>query len=674
MNNTQKILAALIILSVFAISYHSFQNKSSSNDSSKSISKMAVDDPFSESTIKSEFIKISADKDTIIEGKNGTVIQIPKGAFKDSDGNIIEGEVVIELAEPETFNDFLLSGISAQSGEKLLDLKGTFFINATQSGKQLFPNQNNPIYIEKPIIGKSDGDIRIFSGEKREDGQIVWKETTTVEKYLIPIDLVLLDFLPQDFEREVENGMPFRNHQSATKALVDSLYYSLENKNFRDSAYFSDESEIFITIYDKDSVGYICGIRPATIKTIKSEKFNKTTIATRAFEARLKEIFKSCDNSLIQLYVDNLDKNLWEIDEMVAEKLGEGHDQHAVFKKFSDEKLTKVKNSKSAIELSHYYRNKLENVQKQLKKLNESAKEDLRQKREIAEKKRQEYHDLLRKREKYRLEKFGFKISSFGWKSGAIYIEDLEKFILEITVNHGDTYDRVHTYIVNNHINSLFSMTSKNNILFNRGHYMDKHLLMWKESNADAIVIAYKADEIFFGKQEFTASTEVPALLTFDLSPTSKLGLKYKLRGDFWRKHENDIKVDLKFQAEFAKERERQNKLFNEYLFISKLKEKAFACCEHELDGKMLFMKNCSSCHEPTHIKKIGPGLAGATSKHELAWLIAFTQSSRKLIYEEKDPDAVRIFEAYNGALMPEFPLSEKQVIAVFDYIDGLGI
>jgi hypothetical protein len=572
----------LLTLTFLLLSCNENNKKSSTKATNDAITKLAPNDPFSNTTIESEFFSISADKDTIIEGKNGTIIQIPKGALVDEQGNVITGKVKIELAELETLDDYLLSGITSESDGKLLDSKGVFYINATQDRKQLYLNENNSIYIERSIQGEKNGQIKIFNGEKREDGLIEWTESTVIEKFLIPIDLEFLDFLPKDFEVEVNKGMPFKSYESATDALIDSLYYSLEFEINEELPIISedvDSIEIkneFLT----DSAGPPCGIQPASIRTIRSNKFNNTLIATREFENRLKVIFKSCNSSLIQLYIENSDKNLWEIDEMAASLLGEKHAQYTSFKNFASQKLTNVEKSETAEKLSKYYKSQLLKIKDELRKLKDEAEADLKQKREVAEEKRQEYKELLRKREKYRMDKFGFKLTTLGWMNGAVHVEDLEKFVLEITVNNGETYDRVHTYIVYNRIRSLFAMVSMDKINFYRGYNLDKYLLMWDGGKADAIVIAYKGDQVFFGKQEFVASTKIPALLTFDLESISNSNLKFKLRGDFWRNMENSINVDLAYQDAFNKEYKRQQRLINEKVFISRLKSKAFACCE----------------------------------------------------------------------------------------------
>lgn len=569
-------------------------NQVSQESKNKSaVSKSSVNDPYANSMIESQYFDVSAETDTIIEGKNGTLIQIPQGAFKDENGNVVTGNVQLELAEPESLDEFLLSGISSKSGSKLLESKGVFYINASQNGKQLFINKDNPIYIEKAIEKGNRGDVVIFQGSKEKDGQINWVESKTAEKYLIPVDMSMLDYLPVGFKEEVEAGVPFRSYDKATDELVDSLYYSLfhsvpllQEGVSSDSTSTSLMNQLEEESYgdESDTIPAKCGIDPASIKAIRSKKFEGTLIATREFEKRLKAIYKSCDNELLQLYIDNSDKNLWEIDALAAKKLGASHEMYDVFSSFSKEKLTKVKQSKSAKKLASFYQRKLNNIKKDLQDLKRAAFEEYKKNNELAKQKQEEYVELLRKREKYRMDKFGFELTQFGWYNGAVYVEELEKFILEVKVINGDQFDRVHTYIVNNKINSLFSMISEDQVLFNRGYNEDKYLLMWKEQMADAIVIAYKGEKVFFEKQEFRVSTEVPVLLTFYPSELSERELRKKLRGDFWNRRENKIKVDLTYQAAFEKERKRQVRLRNEQIFINKLKKKAFACCEEELN------------------------------------------------------------------------------------------
>jgi len=63
------------------------------------------------------------------------------------------------------------------------------------------------------------------------------------------------------------------------------------------------------------------GINPASIKTIWNNKFNNTNLATKEFEERMPWIHKSCENAVLDLYINNLDKTLSQVDSMALKYL-----------------------------------------------------------------------------------------------------------------------------------------------------------------------------------------------------------------------------------------------------------------------------------------------------------------------------------------------------------------
>ena len=65
------------------------------------------------------------------------------------------------------------------------------------------------------------------------------------------------------------------------------------------------------------------GIDPAKVQAIWHERFNGTNLATREFEERMREIHRTCDNKVLDLYATNLDKNLSQLDSM-AVRMGHG--------------------------------------------------------------------------------------------------------------------------------------------------------------------------------------------------------------------------------------------------------------------------------------------------------------------------------------------------------------
>ena len=106
-----------------------------------------------------------------------------------------------------------------------------------------------------------------------------------------------------------------------------------------------------------------CGINPASIKTIWNQKFNNTNLATKEFEERMPWIHKTCDNTILELYVNNLDRNLADIDAMAMQKLGgKLREKFAEFASRGDGKVEL--STKAATALNNYYFTKSKAFQK----------------------------------------------------------------------------------------------------------------------------------------------------------------------------------------------------------------------------------------------------------------------------------------------------------------------
>ncbi|MCE3228040.1 MAG: hypothetical protein K0S32_2591, partial [Bacteroidetes bacterium] len=83
-------------------------------------------------------------------------------------------------------------------------------------------------------------------------------------------------------------------------------------------AYLSQKPSTAVTIPSDSSSGCIAEINPSRIRAIWDGKFNNTILATKAFEERLKVIFQTCNPSILDLYIKNLDKELFAIDSAAA--------------------------------------------------------------------------------------------------------------------------------------------------------------------------------------------------------------------------------------------------------------------------------------------------------------------------------------------------------------------
>ncbi len=672
--------------------------------------KFASTDPFKETITPSQTFTIVGKEDNVVEGKSGTLIVIPAGSFKDANGNTINEKIEIELTEALSLEDMILSNLTTTSDGNLLQTDGMLYLNATMGGKQLHIDAENPIYIEIPTEKKIPG-MMAYKGLRDENGNMNWIEPKALEQYLVTVDMDLLDFLPNGFADSVQTGLPFRKHKILSKALVDSLYYSLtpssgesdfsdfESVDFNEPfynrnkqvvngkytegsysrkdtsyKYYDSKSQTVVikdsTIMDSATLDTAmpCGINPASIKVINSDKYQNTLIATREFEIRLQTIFKSCRTDILEMYINSLEKNLWELDSTAMIRMG-GDELASSFETFYKQKLTNVENGKVyAALLQGYYKRKLAEIENQLRAARAKIEKELKQKNEVAAKVATEYKELLFKRETYRMERYGFEWSSTGW----INI-DKENTIkedwyapLEVTVENAGVCDRVYTYVVFKSMKSIYRLNTDNNQLFYVGNSVDRQMIMPKDEAAVVMCIGYAGETPYFGSEKFTCGKEKELNVKIKEASLDKIKRKLRKYDDYAQ--ENRIDVDLKYMAFFANEKKRQEKLREEAQFIRKLVDVAFPCCAEILDGKLLFNQNCSPCHK-IDLKSIGPALAGLTSKHSMEYLIKFTRDNNEL-RRNGDAHARKVYNDYNGSAMPEFNLTDQQIRAIYKYID----
>lgn len=583
----------------------------SATEKTESTVKFSANDPFQKTVTPSQFFELDANIDNVVEGENGTILIIPKGCFKNSKGEIVTENIKVELSESLSIEEMLLSNLTTTSDGKLLETDGMIYINATANGEQLTINKENPIHIEIPTNKRKEG-MMAYKGIRDENGNMNWIEPKELKKFLVPIDINLLNFYPERFEAEVNSGMPFRNHKTATKELIDSLYYSLSISNGSDlldglvatdynEPYYNKNKEIVngkytddsyeITYYTDSTTGdsyasaaaieasVDCGIDPAIIKVIKDEKYQNTLIATREFETRLQIIFKACRNDILEIYIKNLDKNLWELDSIAAFTLGEHH-QFEDFYDFYKQGLTNVKEANKYSELlQNYYEEQLRKVKTELESVNKKAIKELQKQNKVAEKTAAKYKKLLLKREKHRMETYGFEWTETGWINidrGTIP-KDWGPQRLEMIVQNGKKYDRVHTYVVYTSIKSLYRLNSTDKELFYVGNNEQKEMLMPKKRLAVAISIAYKDDIPYLALKEFETGSEPQIKLSLQESSSQKIKEAIKPYNGYGK--ENRIDKDLEYMVLFAKEKKRQEKIKSESEFIGRLWTIANPCC-----------------------------------------------------------------------------------------------
>lgn len=347
-----------------------------------------------------------------IEGKDGILIIVPTDAFLDEKGDMVTTPVDFELVEALTLEDMVLYNLKTTSNGKMLESGGMFYANATSEGKPLQINPKRPLYIEIPTSDKQAG-MQAFSSEI-VDGEVNWVDPKPLQKFLVKVDLNELDFLPTGFADEVKINMPYKNHKTATEQLIDSLYYALgfginatelsvdeeiiagtysTVKGVKGLKMWSGSSDMAIANLDTLATAS-CGVDPTAVQTIKQNTYANSFIATREFESRIIELHKLKNGqALLDLYVNNLGKNLWEVDQMASRDANSTGSK--IFTKFSQEKLTNLKDANIyQSRLSAFYKMK----QNELTKAKNKLVKELQQKNDA------EIRALVKKYQKQREE------------------------------------------------------------------------------------------------------------------------------------------------------------------------------------------------------------------------------------------------------------------------------
>ncbi len=564
------------------------------------IRKIGKNDPFKSSLVDSQFFEIQSNSDNVVEGENGTVIIFPKGCFLDSNNNVVEESVKVELAEALSIEEMILSNLTTTSYGKLLETDGMIFVNATSNGEQLKIDPYNPIYVEIPTKKFKSG-MMVYNGVRDESGNMDWINPKPIENSVVAVDVFSLDFLPKGFKEEVEVGLPFRNFKKPTAIVVDSLYYFLDayhrdlaNKfntlttysNFPNEAYYNDfDSLLEFNInephrfaYD-DSLDTLLsdfGVNPLKIKAIKTEAFQNTLIATREFEQRLQTIFKVCRPDIIDIYINNLDKNLWELDSIAAQVLiGDYFEDD--FIAFKNQRKTKVKGvSKSAKLLKEYYKQRMLKVEAEKQQLF-SALEKIRiEEQKKLKQLKKEYRVLLAKREKYRMQTYGFTQTTLGWiniDKGTIE-KDWQSQPLQLVVENGARFDKVFTYVFYKSIKSLYRLNTMDNVTFFVGDSGTRQMLIPIEKPAVLVGVGYTDNKSYIGVLDFeTGSAEE---FTLSLKETSQNQMKRVLQQFETNGNENSILVDLNYSKKLTVGEKQKQKLVDAADFLNKLKSKSY--------------------------------------------------------------------------------------------------
>jgi cytochrome c551/c552 len=353
----------------------------------------------------------------------------------------------------------------------------------------------------------------------------------------------------------------------------------------------------------------IKGVNPAKVKTIWQPSFNGTNIATREFEERLRAIHRSCYNDAIDLYLDNLDKNLCTVDSMVAQKW---NDQ--TFYAFAARGDGKVGSSQKQLrKLAAYYEKSYREYTKKMGIVLQRFMDKQQKLADIAKEKysKQSHRDSKRNsanlnkefqinlKEAYRqlgdtlpkpppspANSYGAIITNTGWKNvdavwqatanretiqytnkGKKAVIKYDKVTIQITKE--TEYERVVVYLLPDQLNSF--MRIETNMY---GSHMEKlnELMKYK-----LVCIGYKGEDVFSYIQE---DIRPGRYMDLTLTKTDERMLKKQLN-KLDITNESAFQEELTYQQFVVTEQQRKKKLNDRWQFIMRIEQVIFPCWDY---------------------------------------------------------------------------------------------
>jgi hypothetical protein len=394
--------------------------------------------------------------------------------------------------------------------------------------------------------------------------------------------------------------------------------------------YFSEEEISKIIKYLKLNDGTYPfssehGINPAKIKAVWDEKFQNTLLATREFEERMPYIHRTCDEQVLDMYINNLDKNLSTIDSMVAQGDKNYRNSEAAsfpgypeFLKFAARGDGKVKNGNICVRLlKAYYEQKSKIYTEAISKTVNEFWDKQDKKTQEATEKRNEQNQKEEKRISDNFEKeldvnmteayrqigkpkpkrnpdgtYGTYITTTGWKN-------LDAFVIESTrdretLNYTDpqsgkkaiikyepltvairdykNYDRVLVYLLPDELNSFMRIENKNDLFEEKLN----ELMIYK-----LICIGYKGEESFY----FSQDNVKPGSLSIALIKTTNAEIQNNVNKLNKRSQSKAMNDELNYMAFEKQEKKRQAELVKITELTNKICPVIFPCSNYPSDS-----------------------------------------------------------------------------------------
>lgn len=175
---------------------------------------------------------IDAGRDTVLVGKEGTIIDILANSLVDRDGNLARGEVQFKLNEYYKKSDMLLAGLHTMSGTTLLESAGMLYLEATSGGNELGLRKHGHLFITNPNEDMPE-DMKIYQGNESND-QVNWQLQGGVPIYIGDAVAVPVNGNGDEIDPARLDSIYFS--QSQFESAEDSIWYYANNDRVNEYA------------------------------------------------------------------------------------------------------------------------------------------------------------------------------------------------------------------------------------------------------------------------------------------------------------------------------------------------------------------------------------------------------------------------------------------------------
>jgi hypothetical protein len=252
--------------------------------------EIVVGDIFEKLKKEPQKFKCLANENTIIKGKEGTIIVIPAFSLTKKNGEFVMGEVDITLEEFYKKSEMISANLNTMSNNEILETAGMINISASQHGEQLILGKGNEITIQMVAKDTLKG-MQTFVAEN-SGNEMNWNlpQSEKIDTAITPLKQ----------KRKMMMGQGFLIHRFVKIFFRKSVNSNQQPPGISNKAIEEQLSKADNIIIKSNKLGWINCDRFPNIKN----KTNVTITVDTAYWPAVRLVFKNINSIMPGYYTD----------------------------------------------------------------------------------------------------------------------------------------------------------------------------------------------------------------------------------------------------------------------------------------------------------------------------------------------------------------------------------